>query len=100
MIRSPDWQLAVICVPLNPFGGTVVVWVRVLIAASSALPMGRRARICLPACLLAIFVALDLVRALLEAPGPAIAVPASAATSATTATSSAGDGRREMLLLI
>src|SRR5687767_5109354 len=100
MILSVDWQLAVTVVPLNPFGGIVCVWVRVLITASSALPIGSRAAICLPACLFAIFFTLDLVIALLDAPGPAMAVPASAAISATTATMSAGDVRERMIRVI
>jgi len=74
MILSVDWQLAVTVVPLNPFGGIVCVWVRVLITASSALPIGSRAGICLPACLFAIFFTLDLVIALLDARGTGIVV--------------------------
>ena len=52
------------------------------------------------ACFLETFLTFFVVTLLLVAPGPAIAVPASAATSARTATTSAGDGLDALISLI
>ena len=66
-------------------------------SAMSSVFHGMRLLICFLACFLEIFFTLFFDTALLVAPGPAIAVPASAATSAMTATIRAGDGLRRVI---